>query len=136
MTVYTPYIHLLQDWFPDKEDFIYFEQLAKEQDRIYPDAMDYGVRVDANGGNPAIKSEARSALARLMKTYGAKVDKFTNQSTTKVFIPTEEDLGLLAGYVLTVSHFDDKIYRVEFLTINIEHTQIKESEAKAKYGYK
>lgn len=127
-------------WFPAKEELIYFENLEKKQGRIYPDAADYGVKMDEID-----RDEARKNLMILMKTYGYKYDQWGTKgkdwgTETQVFIPIEqEEPGAVSGELLVVWFNRDHRLDLEFLTIQTERkilsdVEIEEFEKKIKAG--
>jgi len=105
-----------------REQIIYFENLAKHQERIYPDAADYGV--DVGGELFGIKIEARKNLVALMESFKVHVDKWghtesSHGSTTTIFIPYEKDGGRYVGVELRISHAIDCVRKKEFLSVDL-----------------
>jgi hypothetical protein len=134
---------MLLEWFPNKEELIFFEELAKKQQRIYPDAADYGILLNRygiqinrygiqTGGN--LKDQARNNLMKLMTSYGYKQDKWSNGTTTKIFIPIEIDEGLYSGETLIVSF--NKLGNKEFLSVDIGRVALTKDQAKERWGAK
>jgi hypothetical protein len=119
-----------------REQIIFFENMAKTQIRIFPDACDYGVDVREN---KALKEEARKNLMWLMKTFEYKIEYSRNDSVTSMFIPYEMEEGMAmegkvySGIKLTVSYttsVNKKKY--EFITIDIVRAVSEESGFKKK----
>lgn len=124
--------------FPLKENLIHFEDLAARQRRIYPDACDFGVKV-----NLAEKGLAREFLVDLIRFYGAKITRWGDKSrshgsNTKLFIPNERDdegcFVLYGGITLDVSFNRDALRNVEFLSIEISHARLVVPDAVADYN--
>jgi hypothetical protein len=118
-----------------REQIIYFENLAKQQQRIYPDSADYGIECGSplssycNGG---VKKEVRENLMVLKKSFKIKVEKWDGGnsgygSTTTFFIPYEREDGHYIGINLSVSHNVDRVYKKEFLAIDISRARTAES---------
>jgi hypothetical protein len=123
--------------FPAKENLIFFEELAKRQTQLFPDACDYGIEIQYS----KTKAEARENLMALMKIYKYKLTRpenarypydvdFKNCSDTELFIPFEKDEGRYVGVKLIVSfetYTNNQLFGkkyTEILTINIiHHTQ-------------
>lgn len=123
---------LLLEWFPGKEEFVYFENLAKKQKQIYPDAADYGVEL-----TPEIKNKARAVLTSLMKDYGYTLNKWAGGSTTTLFIPVEKDtFNEYAGYELIVSYNKDPKRKIEFLSIDITRKLLSKEDIVRRYKSK
>lgn len=126
--------------FPLKENLIHFEALAARQHRIYNDACDFGVKIDA-----AEKGLARNLLVELIRFYGAKITRWgvgnrSHGSNTKLFIPNEHDnegsIVLYGGIVLDVSFNYDVSRDIEFLSIEITNARLGVPDAVANYNSK
>lgn len=124
----------IKEWSPEKESLIYFEELAKRQKRIYPDAVDSGVLLDTDDG---VKTEeARAEIKKLLNVYGGKIVKYHGGSSTEIFIPFEEDEGQMSGVVLSVSYNNDPARKLSFLSIDITRKAMSEKDAKKNYNFK
>lgn len=122
--------------FPLKENLIYFEGLARRQHRIYNDAADFGVKIDAK-----TKNEARGQLVEMIKFFGAKITRWGNParshgSNTTLFIPIERDGRCFGGQLLDVSYNYDATRRLAFLSIEIRYVSMPLSNAAAAYNCK
>lgn len=122
----------LLEWFPAKEELVYFETLARKQKRIYPDAADSGVIV----GLDFTKDVARKNLTSLMSVYGYKLEKSGGNSKTILFIPIEQDGESISGSVLTVFYNIDKKKNIEYMSILIKRVVTTAKEAVIEYGAK
>ena len=137
---------VLKEWFSNKEEFIFFEKLEKQQEQIYPDAADVGITPDHRDYD-----KIKPNILEMVKTFGSKNSKQeygngNKTGTAKVFIPIERSdyaQGKTDGYALEVTFVRDSklrtAYRKEydsFFTIFIERISISDSEAKQKYGAK
>ena len=125
---------------PAKENLIFFENLAKSQSRIWPDAADYGVKLNGN-----IKDAARENIVALMQTYAYNLERapharcpydedFKSFSVTTLFIPFEFVEGAYWGVELRVKF--EGLTRCgrtdEYLTIDITRTRKTHAEIEGK----
>lgn len=122
--------------FPLKENLIYFEGLAKRQHRIYNDAADFGIKLDA-----ATKLNARRQLTEMIKFFGAKIVRWgeshrSHGSNTTLFIPIERDGRCFGGQLLDISYNYDASRHIEFLCIEIRYVSMPLSNAVAAYNCK
>lgn len=116
-----------------REELIFFEELAKKQKRIYPNATDVGVIV-----NKELKEQIRKNVERL-KNYGStnievinswgdpKINYFYGKSI-RVFIPVEPSdyhPGEYDGFILKLIYNVSKPKKLEILTIEGEHSHFK-----------
>lgn len=123
--------------FPLKEELIYFEQLARRQHQIYPDAADFGVKI-----TPDEQLSTRNILVELMQFYGFKLERwgelsFSHGSRTQVFIPIErddDDREKYSGIVLDVSYNYDALSKIRFLSIDERREVLTPFQAKELYG--
>jgi hypothetical protein len=122
----------MNEWFAGKEEFIYFEQLAQKQVKIFHDSADQGILLSADANDP-IRVTARKNIVELMKLHGYKLEKYSYGSLTKLFIPIELDGDLVAGTALTVA-FNSMKGKV-WLAINIEQKTVSKAIAKSQYGF-
>lgn len=122
--------------FPCKEELIGLEAFAKRQVQIYPDACDYGYKL-----NESDKNEARKLLKEITEFYGCKLTgrKERGQiiwSETKVAMPIEkETIDTYGCIILTVSYNFDSRRKIEFLTITEERAILSDDDGE-KYGSK
>ena len=136
---------ILKEWFPNKEEVYEFEQLAKQQERIYNDAADMGLR-----WTPKLASKIKSLLTTLKKTYGGRATKWGDSNTGGasyvIFIPIEHsdyERGKYNGELIKVSlNMDPKLRHIyhhktnRFFDIDISRTTILPQDAEKKYGSK
>ena len=133
--------------FPNKENLVFFENLQRQQERIYMDACDIGIKITKDE-NQGIKAAARENLLALMRTYKSKVTRpdharypydedFKKVSETEIFIPFEHDEGMYRGVTLTVWFTPYSKYHVfnnvktEVLTVSVVSGYQKESPFKS-----
>lgn len=129
---------------PCKEELRYFEDLAKEQGRLFPDAADFGV-----WRTKEELDEDRKQLRELMSFYGGKVSKWGTQdhrgpwgSHTLVCMPIEEDEGKISCLIMEVKYCYSSGRKVknmlmrDSLEINFDRKLLTEQEAKEKYRCK
>jgi hypothetical protein len=121
--------------FPAKENLIYFEELEKNQTRLWDDAADMGIALNSTFGDrnvydngPTLKDAARDNLLALMETYAYKLERYGNGcSSTTLFIPFEFDEGAYVGTEINVTF--DKIGCREYLTIFTQRARRTHAEA-------
>lgn len=103
---------------PGKENFVYFEQLAKNQKQIYSDSCDYGIDL-----TPEISKNTKFNIDELKKIY-----KFTENSwkgyvlfgkSISFNIPFEYENNIFIGINLKISYTVDKRKNKKYLTIDI-----------------
>lgn len=94
----------------------FFEEQFRHQIQIYPDAADFGVRIR----NEEHKAEFRNQLRDLMGIYKYVLTKWENGSSTKLFIPFEQEDSVYFGVSLTVTFNRDVRRTLEFISITIE----------------
>lgn len=111
--------------FPRKEEFIEFEQLARRQHRIFPDACDYGLLIEEFDVD-----RMRANLVSMMEVfrnpvYNYKAEQWHTGKSIEFEIPIEEDDGQVFGYHFKLSSHDVGITRPMFITIDIKHGVLK-----------
>lgn len=103
---------------PEKESLVFFERLASRQVRVFNDACDVGVKLDAS-----TKSLARRALLSLKECYDGKVRRHgrsLENSTTEIFVPYEQEGDLYLGVLLEVTYtVVQRRFREEWLGVSI-----------------
>lgn len=137
---------VLREWFPNKEEFIFFEKLESQQQQIYPDAADVGITPDHRDYD-----KIKPNILEMVKTFGSKNDtheygRGNKSGTAKLFIPIEKSdyaQGKTDGYSLEVTFTRDSQLKTRyrksydsFFTIYIQHISITDEEAKKQYGAK
>jgi hypothetical protein len=124
-------------WFPAKEDLIYFEELERKQERIYPDAADEGFIIDDKK-----QAEARKHIKELLDTYNAKITKGPGKdTTTEMFIPFEQDEDFYMGVIMKIYYHEGGKNRTDRRKpkydpsfLNIYFTRHKQKDFKYKKG--
>ena len=94
-----------------KEEAHEFEMVAKQQHQLYPDAADFGVRVldPEIDGNVKRIQRGLAGLKDSLKITREFVDYETGKtSTTKVFIPWEQEGDLFLGTLYTIEYIHTK----------------------------
>lgn len=129
--------------FPGKENLIFFEDLERHQERIYPDACDLGIVFRPWGGPTCmsmnIKAQAREHIKALMKIYKYKIERpaharapydkdWKKATTTTMFIPFEFDEGRYHGVELKLVFEPHAAKKVEYLMITITRKSMTHAE--------
>jgi len=113
---------------PGKEDFIFFEQLAKTQVRLYDDACDVGVVVDKDMFNAISKhTTALSAIYKTEREYGDTV--LPRQSVWSMFMPWEMENGEYIGTHITLTFVQER-RKKRMLIIDLKRHRQKEDPFK------
>jgi len=111
-----------------KESLIFFEELAKKQTRIFPDACDSGYLLNS----PEEKALIRAHLCKLMATYKyvAKTHPMRSSDSHKevvIGIPVEEENKRMFGIELTVSYLSHK--KLEWIDVFIQRKDLGRGDA-------
>jgi hypothetical protein len=111
-------------FFPNKEEIIELEHLAKRQHQIYPDAADYGLLMSEFDNN-----RVRIIINELLKTYKSQDYQYkkTGWSCGKSIewnIPLEQDGGVTYGLHVYIAYHNDKTRKIDFITIDIKNSVI------------
>lgn len=91
-----------------KEELHVIENFAKRQGQIYPDACDFGVRL-----NERERHDLRTAIQDLRRCVPTKpveraIHGRDTYTKTELFVPFEMDEGLVAGIRVTVEFHGDR----------------------------
>lgn len=115
--------------FPAKENLIFFENLEKNQVRLWDDACDIGIDLTKY---PVHKEKARENLLGLMKCYAYKLERADDRrrSVTSIFIPFEFDEGAYLGVDLKVAF--NTVRGREYLHISIQRARKTQAEIEGK----
>ena len=111
--------------------FFYFEDIAKKQKRIYPDACDIGYIYPEEE-----KEKLTTALRELREIYKNTAESWgkpypnTGGWSCTMFIPFEIDKGMYSGVQLTVEAHRDVGRKINFVRVDIQRKLSKED------GYK
>lgn len=114
---------------PGKENFIFFEDLSRVQHRLYDDACDVGIVVDADL-HKAI-SENAAALAEIYKVeryYGDTV--LPRESTWSMFIAWEMEDGVYIGTKMKLTYVQERKRSRNLLMLDLTRHSQKESPFK------
>jgi hypothetical protein len=123
--------------FPGKENLIFFESLAANQQKLYDDAADVGVKLQATGrtyyfGDVPMKIAARENLLALMDIYAYKMQRDLLNSVTEIFIPFEFDEGAYTGVTLMVAfNKNEREVGEQHLHVHIKSDRKTHAEANA-----
>lgn len=116
--------------FPCKEEFVLFEELDRQQRRIYPDACDYGIPLGDIADIQALRGSLNEMLGTFKKPrYHYEATKWGDDviggKSVEFFIPVEYDGDQESGYKFKVGFCVDKfINGGGFVTIEIERTTL------------
>jgi len=105
-----------------REHLIFFEDLAKRQSQIYPDACDYGVHY-----NEINIEKVKAITADLKETFKCEREEWKNGASVKFFIPFEMDYRQYVGVNLKLACHINKSRKIKFLTIDIDRASQKHS---------
>lgn len=97
------------------------EELAKQQQRIFPDACDYGLWINS----PKFKTYVRNLCKELRKDFVGKTEKWSCGCSWECFAPFEMEAGLYRGAKIKVSLNQTRKGK-EFFSIDVtSHAQEK-----------
>ncbi len=112
--------------FAGDQYYHFFEDLAKNQARIYPDAADAGVKIETEDAKGFIGDAVRG-LREIYRphsctNWGEKA-RGTHGKSISFHIPFETEGEMFCGVLLRVSYSVDRPRRVEFASVDItRHT--------------
>jgi hypothetical protein len=113
---------------PGKESLIFFEDLAKRQEQIYPDACDHGVIVKSgaiNRESANLKEQINFHARSLTDIYKSVRLAWDNGASLSLNIPFEKDeAGRFVGVNLHLGFNIDRKRSIHFLSINIIHKNL------------
>lgn len=134
---------LLNEWFPQKEELYFFEQLQQKQEQIYNDSADYGIL-----SNDKLKNDIKTNLKKLTDFYGFKKSSGSwggqiSYAKVELFVPFEKEYNQIRGVVLSVTLNTDprltKRYNKntnEYWVIDINNQFLTLAQAKQQYKFK
>jgi hypothetical protein len=105
-------------WCACDSEFFFFEDLAKKQKQIYPDAADYGYKYD-DAEIPKIKAALAELRNTYVNTHMSWGDLEAGGWEVKMFIGAEKDAGFYNGVNLSIRCCRDKKRKVKFITVDI-----------------
>jgi hypothetical protein len=108
-----------------KENLVFFETLAKRQERIYPDACDYGVvvfngKITEEGMN--LKSAILDNTHALIQIYKHRKDVWDDiggkGACIEMDIPYEKENDIYVGVRMRLSYYINKKQKKQFISID------------------
>jgi len=114
---------------PGKENFIFFEDLHRVQHRLYDDACDVGIVVDADMQKAISKNTAALAeIYKIERKYGDTV--LPRESTWSMFMPWEMEGGEYVGTNITLTYIQERKQNRNVLIISLIRGHQKKSPFK------
>ena len=113
---------------PGKENLIFFEDLAKKQIQIYPDACDYGIIIKNgafNRDSANLKEQINFHARALTEIYKSVRTVWTNGASLDLKIPFEiDEWREFVGVNVRLGFHIDRKKNIQFLSIDINHGQL------------
>lgn len=113
-----------------KEEAYVFEDIARRQKRIYPDACDVGVRINSPKDPLALSvKDALKGLEGLKQkrtSWGEPTDSCRGVEVT-VRIPWEMEDGFYFGTEYRIAYHQDKSRNIYFISVDTDSFRSKES---------